>query len=92
MPTFSHTQTAPFNNAPHMQVSAPQALPEHGVTVAFVTLPNTKLELLEPLGPASPIAGFLARNPAGGVHHLCLEVREGGVRSKRRKSGREIWI
>jgi methylmalonyl-CoA/ethylmalonyl-CoA epimerase len=55
-------------------VSAPQAQPEHGVTVAFVTLPNTKVELLEPLGEDSPLAGFLERNPAGGVHHLCFEV------------------
>jgi methylmalonyl-CoA/ethylmalonyl-CoA epimerase len=55
-------------------VSAPLAQPEHGVTVAFVTLPNTKVELLEPLGEDSPIAGFLERNPAGGVHHLCFEV------------------
>ncbi len=56
------------------QVSAPDALPEHGVTVVFVTLPNTKIELLEPLGADSPIAKFLERNPAGGVHHLCYEV------------------
>ncbi len=56
------------------KVSAPEALPEHGVTVVFVTLPNTKIELLEPLGEDSPIANFLARNPAGGVHHLCYEV------------------
>ncbi len=56
------------------QVSAPLAQPEHGVTVAFVTLPNTKVELLEPLGEGSPIAAFLERNPAGGVHHLCFEV------------------
>jgi methylmalonyl-CoA/ethylmalonyl-CoA epimerase len=56
------------------EVSAPRAQPEHGVTVAFVTLPNTKVELLEPLGPGSPIAAFLERNPAGGVHHLCFEV------------------
>lgn len=56
------------------KVSAPTPLPEHGVTVAFVELPNTKLELLEPLGNASPIAKFLERNPAGGVHHICLEV------------------
>ncbi len=56
------------------EVSAPQAQPEHGVTVAFVTLPNTKVELLEPLGEGSPIAAFLERNPAGGVHHLCFEV------------------
>ncbi len=56
------------------QVSAPLAQPEHGVTVVFVTLPNTKIELLEPLGAGSPIANFLERNPAGGVHHLCYEV------------------
>ena len=56
------------------QVSAPSAQPEHGVTVVFVTLPNTKIELLEPLGAGSPIANFLERNPAGGVHHLCFEV------------------
>lgn len=56
------------------EVSAPLAQPEHGVTVVFVTLPNSKVELLEPLGADSPIAGFLERNPAGGVHHLCFEV------------------
>ena len=55
-------------------VSAPLAQPGHGVTVAFVTLPNTKVELLEPLGEDSPLVGFLKRNPAGGVHHLCFEV------------------
>ncbi len=55
-------------------VSAPLPQPEHGVTVVFVTLPNTKVELLEPLGEASPIAGFLAKNPAGGMHHVCFEV------------------
>jgi|EndMetStandDraft_8_1072994.scaffolds.fasta_scaffold150703_1 methylmalonyl-CoA/ethylmalonyl-CoA epimerase len=48
--------------------------PEHGVTVVFITLPNTKIELLEPLGEASPIAAFLERNPAGGIHHICYEV------------------
>jgi methylmalonyl-CoA/ethylmalonyl-CoA epimerase len=56
------------------EVSAPEPLAEHGVTVVFVTLPNTKIELLEPLGPDSPIAGFLEKNPAGGIHHLCYEV------------------
>ena len=55
-------------------VSAPQALAEHGVTVVFVELPNTKVELLEPLGEASPIAAFLEKNPAGGMHHICYEV------------------
>ena len=56
------------------KVGAPQALPEHGVTVVFVELPNSKIELLEPLGAASPIAKFLENNPGGGMHHLCYEV------------------
>ena len=55
-------------------VSDPLDLPEHGVTTVFVTLLNTKLELLHPLGEGSPIAGFLAKNPTGGIHHLCYEV------------------
>lgn len=55
-------------------VTEPDALPEHGVTVVFVTLENTKVELLEPLGEGSPIAAFLAKNPAGGMHHICYEV------------------
>ena len=58
------------------EVSAPQPLPEHGVTVVFVTLPNTKIELLEPLGEDSPIARFVEKNPAGGMHHLCYEVED----------------
>ena len=57
-------------------VSEPQALPEHGVTVVFVELPNTRIELLEPLGEASPVRAFLDRNPAGGMHHLCYEVAD----------------
>ncbi len=57
-------------------VTEPQALPEHGVTVVFVTLPNTKVELLEPLGHQSPIAAFLAKNPDGGMHHICYEVED----------------
>jgi methylmalonyl-CoA/ethylmalonyl-CoA epimerase len=57
-------------------VGAPQDEPDHGVTVVFVELPNTKIELLHPLGESSPIAGFLARNPAGGIHHLCYEVED----------------
>jgi len=56
------------------QVSEPVPLPAHGVTTVFVTLPNTKIELLEPLGEKSPVRGFLERNPAGGMHHLCYEV------------------
>ncbi|WP_151611110.1 methylmalonyl-CoA epimerase [Sinorhizobium alkalisoli] len=57
-------------------VSERQALPEHGVTVVFVTLANTKVELLEPLGDASPIAAFLEKNPSGGMHHICYEVED----------------
>jgi methylmalonyl-CoA/ethylmalonyl-CoA epimerase len=57
-------------------VSAPQALPEHGVTVVFVQFDNTKIELLEPLGEKSTIAGFLAKNPDGGMHHVCYEVTD----------------
>ncbi len=57
-------------------VSAPQQLPEHGVTVVFVALPNTKIELLEPLGEGSPIAKFLEKNPDGGIHHVCYEVND----------------
>lgn len=55
-------------------VTDPQALPEHGVTVVFIELPNTKIELLEPLGEGSPIAAFLEKNPSGGMHHVCYEV------------------
>ncbi len=56
------------------RATAPQALPEHGVTVVFIELPNTKIELLEPLGDKSTIAAFLEKNPSGGMHHLCYEV------------------
>ena len=55
-------------------VSDPVPLPAHGVTTVFVELPNTKIELLEPLGEDSPIARFLEKNPSGGMHHLCYEV------------------
>jgi methylmalonyl-CoA/ethylmalonyl-CoA epimerase len=58
------------------KVSRPQAEPLHGVTVVFVELPNTKIELLEPLGAASPIKGFLDKNPSGGIHHVCYEVAD----------------
>jgi methylmalonyl-CoA/ethylmalonyl-CoA epimerase len=58
------------------RVSAPQSQPDHGVTVVFVELPNTKIELLHPLGENSPIAKFLERNPDGGMHHLCYEVED----------------
>ena len=57
-------------------VSAPQVLPEHGVTVVFVAFDNSKVELLEPLGENSPIASYLAKNPDGGMHHICYEVSD----------------
>ncbi len=57
-------------------VSEPVAIPDHGVTVVFVELENTKIELLHPLGPDSPIAAFLERNAAGGMHHVCYEVED----------------
>ncbi|MFH2014512.1 MAG: methylmalonyl-CoA epimerase [Pseudomonadota bacterium] len=68
-------------------VTAPQALPEHGVTVVFVELPNTKVELLEPLGEGSPIAAFLAKNPSGGMHHICYEVDDILASRDRLKAG-----
>ena len=57
-------------------VSEPMAQPEHGVTVVFVSLPNTTIEFLEPLGEESPITKFLERNPEGGIHHVCYEVKD----------------
>ena len=56
------------------KVRAPQDEPDHGVTVVFIELPNTKIELLHPLGENSPISAYLAKNPAGGIHHICYEV------------------
>ncbi|MEK9800783.1 MAG: methylmalonyl-CoA epimerase [Alphaproteobacteria bacterium] len=56
------------------ECSAAQDLPEHGVRIVFVTAPNTKVELMQPIGEASPISAFLARNPDGGMHHICYEV------------------
>ena len=61
------------------EVSAAVAQPDHGVTTVFVTLPNTKIEFLEPLGENSPIAKFLERNPDGGMHHVCYEVADIGA-------------
>lgn len=66
--------TATYRDALGAEVSEPQAEPDHGVTVVFVNLPNTKIELLAPLGDDSPIAKFLEKNPAGGIHHVCYEV------------------
>ena len=65
------------------EVSAKVAQPDHGVSTVFITLPNTKIELLEPLGADSPIAKFLERNPDGGIHHVCYEVPD--IRAARDK-------
>ncbi len=66
--------SAQYRGALGAKVGAPQAEPDHGVTVVFVELPNTKIEFLEPLGDDSPILGFLEKSPSGGIHHLCYEV------------------
>jgi methylmalonyl-CoA/ethylmalonyl-CoA epimerase len=65
-----------YRDALGAAVSEPLPQPEHGVTVVFVELPNSKIELLHPLGEGSPIAAFLERNPAGGIHHICYEVAD----------------
>lgn len=67
---------AMYRNALGAKVSESQPLPDHGVTVVFVELTNTKIELLEPLGTKSPIQQFLDKNPAGGMHHVCYEVED----------------
>ena len=68
--------TASYRDTLGARVSAPQPLPEHGVTVVFVELDNTKVELLEPLGDNSPLAAFLEKSPSGGMHHICYEVAD----------------
>jgi methylmalonyl-CoA/ethylmalonyl-CoA epimerase len=68
--------TAVYRDTLGARVSQPQKLPEHGVTVVFIELPNTKIELLEPLGADSPIAKFLEKNADGGMHHICYEVED----------------
>ncbi len=68
--------TATYRDVLGARVSQAQALPEHGVTVVFVELDNTKVELLEPLGAESPIVAFLEKNPSGGMHHICYEVAD----------------
>jgi len=67
---------AMYRNVLGARISPPRDLPAHGVTVVFIELPNTKIELLQPLGPASPVRGFLDKNPAGGMHHVCYEVQD----------------
>lgn len=72
-------------------VGPPQDEPDHGVTVVFITLPNTKIELLFPLGENSPIQGFLDKNPAGGIHHICYEVEDiEAARDKLRAGGARV--
>jgi methylmalonyl-CoA/ethylmalonyl-CoA epimerase len=68
--------TAIYKNALGAKVTDPMPQPEHGVTVVFVELPNTKIEFLEPLGNNSPIANYLEKNPGGGIHHVCYEVND----------------
>ncbi|UWQ22651.1 methylmalonyl-CoA epimerase [Jannaschia sp. W003] len=68
------TAAAQYRDTLGATVRAPQPEPDHGVTVVFIELPNTKIELLHPLGDDSPIAAFLAKNPSGGIHHVCYEV------------------
>jgi methylmalonyl-CoA/ethylmalonyl-CoA epimerase len=73
------------------KVSAPVPQPDHGVTTVFVELPNTKIELLEPLGENSPIAKFLEKNPSGGMHHVCYEVDDiYAARDRMRSEGATI--
>ena len=68
--------SAQYRNTLGAHVGAPQDEPDHGVRVVFIELPNTKIELLEPLGVGSPIAGFLEKSPSGGMHHVCYEVED----------------
>ncbi len=68
--------SAQYRDTLGARVGAPQDEPAHGVTVVFIELPNTKIELLHPLGETSPIRGFLEKNPSGGIHHVCYEVED----------------
>ena len=73
------------------EVSDPVPQPDHGVTTVFITLPNTRIELIAPLGDSSPIANFLARNPQGGIHHVCYEVSDiKAARDRLRESGARV--
>ena len=79
--------TALYRDTLGARVSEALPQPEHGVTVVFIELPNTKVELLEPLGDGSPIAGFLQKSPAGGIHHICYEVDDILAARDRLKAG-----
>jgi len=68
--------SAQYRDTLGARVGAPQDEPDHGVTVVFIELSNTKIELLYPLGEDSPIKGFLDKNPSGGIHHMCFEVED----------------
>jgi methylmalonyl-CoA/ethylmalonyl-CoA epimerase len=73
------------------EVSDPVPQPDHGVTTVFITLPNTKIELIAPLGESSPITNFLARNPQGGIHHVCYEVSDiMAARDRLREAGARV--
>lgn len=78
--------TALYRDALGAQVSEPMDVTEHGVTVVFVQLPNTKVELLHPLGDKSPIASFLEKNPKGGIHHICFETASLKVAAEKLKA------
>ena len=80
--------SATYRDVLGAKVSAPIAQPAHGVTVVFIELPNTKIELLEPLGENSPIAKFLEKNPDGGMHHVCYEVEDIYRRARKIEGGR----
>jgi methylmalonyl-CoA/ethylmalonyl-CoA epimerase len=83
--------TAIYRDSLGGEVSAAVAQPDHGVTTVFVNLPNTKIELLAPLGEASPIARFLERNPDGGIHHVCYEVDDIiAVRDRLKRDGARV--
>jgi methylmalonyl-CoA/ethylmalonyl-CoA epimerase len=77
--------SAQYRDTLGARVGSPQDEPDHGVTVVFIELPNTKIELLHPLGSNSPIAGFLEKNPGGGIHHICYEVEDIGAAAARLK-------
>ena len=83
--------SAQYRDAMGATVGAPQDEPDHGVTVVFIELPNTKIELLYPLGENSPINGFLEKNPSGGIHHVCYEVDDIlAARDKLTESGARV--
>ena len=82
---------AQYENTLGATVRAPQDEPDHGVTVVFIDLPNTKIELLYPLGDDSPINGFLEKNPSGGIHHMCFEVEDiSAARDKLKSEGARV--